>query len=221
MIIGLVLLGIVAVLLFFGVAERVFKSFGIAYWLAFVMVGLLIGCAFIPSFSIGSVKINVAGFIAPVVFASVFYFLAVRAGEGWHAIVATSTVAALYIATELLIGPIADGTVTALVSGFLCGASTYLVGKSKIAALAAVFAGFPIGEIGAALVSAYAYGDAMRLGTAAAFDACVLAAVTAVALFETIAAIKRTVAARARRARGEAEAANEFDADEYKRYFDE
>ena len=43
MIIGLVLCGLVAVLLFVGVAERVFKSFGVAYWLAFVMVGLLIG----------------------------------------------------------------------------------------------------------------------------------------------------------------------------------
>ena len=42
MIIGLILLGSVAVLLFFGIAERVFKSFGVAYWLAFVMVGVLI-----------------------------------------------------------------------------------------------------------------------------------------------------------------------------------
>ena len=98
MIIGLVLLGLVAVLLFFGVAERVFKSFGVAYWLAFIMVGVLIGCAFIPSFSIGAVSFNVAGFIAPLVFAAVFFFLAGRTHEGRRALGTTTGVNALFFA---------------------------------------------------------------------------------------------------------------------------
>ncbi len=222
MIIGLVLLGLVAVLLFFGVAERVFKSFGVAYWLAFVIVGLLIGCAFIPSFKIGSVVFNVAGFIAPLLFAAVFFFITWRTRETLHALATTSVVAAMFIAVQLLLGPITNDTVTVIISGFLCGAIGYLVGKTKLAALAAVFLGMPIGEVVASAVSMRVYGTPMEFGTPATFDAVILAAVFSVVLFESIAAIKRTMNAKARnKAATQAEIAEEFDPDEYKKYFDE
>lgn len=222
MIIGLVLLGSVTVLLFFGVAERVFKSFGIAYWLAFVMVGVLIGCAFIPSFALGAATVNVAGFVAPILFGAVFIYLAARARELTHALVALSTVATLYIAVKLLLSPITGDTVTVVVSGFLCGSTAYLVGKTKTAALAATFGGFPIGEIAAMTVETFAFGSPIELGSAAAFDACVLAAVFSVVLYEAIAAIKRNMNSKARRMRAEnAEVSAEFDPDEYKKYFDE
>ncbi|MDE5563112.1 MAG: hypothetical protein K2J01_06170, partial [Clostridiales bacterium] len=106
MIIGLVLLGLVAVLLFLGIAERVFKSFGVAYWLAFVMIGVLIGCAFIPTFTVGAVQFNVAGFFAPLIFSAVFFALAFRMREVRMAIIVTSITAALFISVWLLIAPI-------------------------------------------------------------------------------------------------------------------
>lgn len=222
MIIGLILLGSVTVLLFFGVAERVFKSFGVTYWLAFVMLGVLIGSAFIPSFTVGSVTFNVAGFFAPLLFSAVFFFLAVRTREHLRAIVTTSVVAALFVSIDLLVSPVASDTVTAIIIGFLCGAVAYLVGKTKLAGLAAVFLGMPIGEVISSAVGLYVYGTEMRFGTAATFDAVILAAVFAVALYEAVAAIKRTVNARARARSGvPAEAAEEFDAEEYKKYFDE
>ena len=61
----------------------------------------------------------------------------------------------------------------------------------------------------------------IALGSAAVFDAVILAAVFSVVLYETVAAIKRTMNARARRSLAEAEASEEFDPNEYKRYFDE
>ncbi len=222
MIIGLVLCGLVAVLLFFGVAERVFKSFGVAYWLAFVLVGIMIGSAFIPTFKIGAVSFNVAGFIAPLIFSAVFFALATRTHEAGRALVTTSVVAALFIAIKLLIEPIANATVTAIVVGFLCGAVGFLVGKTKLAALAAMFLGLPIGESITSAVNMYVYGTRMSFGTAATFDAVILASVFAVVLFETVSAIKRTMNARARaHAQNNAEISDEFDADEYKKYFDE
>ena len=219
MIIGLILLGSVAVLLFFGIAERVFKSFGVAYWLAFIMVGVLIGSAFIPSFRIGVVTVNAAGFIAPAAFAVVFFVIAVRTREHYRAIVAASAVAASYVAVRLLVEPIASPVVTAIVVGFLCGAIGFLVGKTKLAALASIFAGFPIGEGISTAVGAFLPSVEMRLGSAAMFDALIIAAVFSVAMFEAIAAIKRTM--NARRTAVLAETAEEFDPDEYKRYFDE
>lgn len=223
MIIGLVLCGLVAVLLFFGVAERVFKSFGVAYWLAFIMIGLLIGCAFVPSFSIGGVTFNVAGFIAPIVFAVVFFVLAVRNREISPAIITAAVVIALSLSVDLIISPLVGETVTVIIVGFLCGAVAYLVAKTKLAALAGVFTGVPIGDIIASGVSVYVYGTPMRLGSAATFDSVILAAVFAVVLFEAISAIRRTMSVRRRKrtAAQMTELAEEFDPDEYKKYFDE
>ncbi len=221
MIIGLVLLGITALLLFFGIARRVFMSFGVPYLLAFVLVGVLIGSAFIPTFFIGSVSINAAGFIAPLVFSVMFLLLAKRTREVWRAVVALSASMAVYVAVLLLIAPITSATVTVISAGFLCGAVAYLVGKTELSALAAVFAGLPLGEAVASIVSYVSLGSGIALGTAATFDSVILAAVFAVALCEAIAAIRRTMNTRARKNALEAETAEEFDPDEYKRYFDE
>ena len=54
-----------------------------------------------------------------------------------------------------------------------------------------------------------------------AFDAVILAAVTAVVIFESVSAIKRTINHRNKtKAVADAEIADEFDPDEYKKYFD-
>lgn len=218
MIIGLVLCGLVAVLLFVGVAERVFKSFGVAYWLAFVMVGLLIGSAFIPSFAIAGVEFNVAGFVAPVIFAGIFFVLCKRSHEVWRVTVAFASVAAIAVAIELLIDPIVNDVVSVIILGFLCGAMGFLVARTKLSSLAAIFAGLPIGDVIATVVGKYAYGTPLSFGSAATFDAIILAAVFSVALFEAVTAVKRTMNARAK---VNAELAEEFDPDEYKKYFDE
>lgn len=223
MIIGLVLLGLVAVLLFFGIAERVFKSFGVAYWLAFVMIGLLIGSAFVPTFAIGNVTFNVAGFIAPVVFAVVFYVLAARTHEAAHAVVASSVTVALAVSVNLVISPLVSDTVNVIIVGFLCGAVAFLVAKTKLAALAGVFSGIPIAELISSAVDMYVYDMPLRFGSAAAFDAVILSAVFSVVLFEAVSAIKRTVNIKQKRkaAARLSEQSDDFDPDEYKKYFDE
>ena len=224
MVIGLVLCGLVAVLLFFGVAERVFKSFGVAGWLAFVFIGVLIGCAFIPSFGIGAVRFNVAGFFAPLLFAAVFFFFAARTHEAMHALVTATVIVALFIAVWLLIDPVTSDVVTVIIAGFLCGAVGYLVGKTNLSALAAVFLGMPIGEVISSAVGVYAYGSTMQFGTAATFDAVILAAVFSVALNEAVSAIKRAMNNKSHNKTDmllNTEAAEEFDKDEYKKYFDE
>ncbi len=143
-------------------------------------------------------------------FASVLFFLAVRRREAWRALVSMTAALAVYVAVRLLIDPITSATVTVIVAGFLCGAVAYLTAKTELAALAAVFAALPVGDV-----------ISIALGSAAVFDAVILAAVFSVVLYETVAAIKRTMNARARRSLAEAEASEEFDPNEYKRYFDE
>lgn len=97
-----------------------------------------------------------------------------------------------------------------------------MVGKTKLAALCSVFAGIPIGGIIASAVEFRVYGTALEFGSAAVFDAVILAAVTAVAIEEAVSAIKRMNSARAKaNAAAMTEAAEEFDENEYKKYFDE
>lgn len=222
MVIGLILLGITAALLFSGLAERVFRTYGATYWLAFITVAALIGSAFIPTFNIGVVTVSVAGFIAPLVFAIIFFVFAARTHEASRAFAAMFVVIALSLGVWLLVRPITNGlaTVTVIILGFLNGAAAYLTAKTKLAALAAVFAGMPIAEVIAALIGAYALADPIGFGTGTAFDAIVLAAVFSVVLYEAVSKIKRTSRKTARQ-RAEAESASDFDPQEYKKYFDE
>lgn len=217
MIIGLVLCALVAALLFFGIAEKVFKSFGVPYWLAFIIVGVLIGCAFIPAFEFDYVVINVAGFFAPLTFAVVFFAIAVRVREGVRGATVAAVVGALFVSIRLIISPLASDGVTVTVLGLLCGAVAYLTAKSKIAAMSGIFSSIPLAETASSAVALYAYGTPVSIGSPLAFDAVILSAVIAIVLFEGIAAIKKVRVKR----RGEAETAEEFDPNEYKKYFDE
>lgn len=219
MIIGLVLLGLIVVLLFFGIAQRVFKSFGISYWLAFIVVGALIGSAFIPTFYSNGVSVCVAGFIAPVIAATAFFVLAYRSGDIWRAVVAFAATLAAYVAVWVVLPQLVGETATAVISGGLCGIVAFATSKTRASVLSATFGGMAVGDVLASVVSAYAYGGMPRVGAAATFDAIILASVLAVAAFEATAAIRRAIVIRNRAAA--CEAAEEFDPDEYKKYFDE
>ena len=218
MIIGLVLLGLVVVLLFLGIAQRVFKSFGLSYWLAFVVVGALIGSAFIPTFTANGVSVCVAGFITPIIAAAVFFVLSYRSGDLWRAVITWAAVLASYVAVWVILPRFLGGTATAAISGVLCGIVAFAVGRTRVSVLASTFGGMALGDIIASAVSVYAYGNVLRIGAAAAFDAIIIASVLAVGMFEATSAIKRAVNVRNRAL---TEVAEEFDPDEYKKYFDE
>ncbi|MCH5162837.1 MAG: hypothetical protein J1G38_05050 [Clostridiales bacterium] len=218
MIIGLVVLGCVVVLLFFGITQRVLNSFGVAYWLAFIVIGALIASAFVPSFAIYGVSVSVSGFIVPSAVAVLFFAISGRAREAGHSAVTASAVLAVYVAVELLLAPVVNATVIAVVAGISCGAIAYVVGKTELVSVAGVFTGVVTGDVVAAVVEHFSYGSAMRLGSYGSFDAIVLGAVFSVILFEAVAAVKRRLNAKRSVM---AETAEEFDPDEYKKYFDE
>ncbi len=219
MIVGLILLGLVAALMFFGVCGRVFKNCGMPYPLAFGIVGLLIGGAFIPAIEAGDAKIGAAGFIIPLAISAVLIYLASRRRELWRSIVTAVTVTAVYTSVELLLDLIAPGAVTVTVQGLLCGFVAYIVGKTELAALNGVFLGVPLGQVATGVTGVFAYGESMSLGGGDAFNVAVIAAVLSVVLYEIVYAVKHRV--HARRRREALEASEELDPDEYKKYFDE
>lgn len=219
MLTGLILLGIVAALMFFGLAGRVYKNCGMPYPLAFAIVGLLIGGAFIPAIRAGGATIGVAGFIIPLVISGVIIYLASRRRELMRSIVTAITVIAVYTSVELLFGLVASYSVTVTAQGLLCGLVAYLVGKTELAALNGVFLGVPLGEISTGVTEYFAYGHELSFGGSSAYNALVIAAIFSVVLYEIVYAVKHTVYRRRRRAA--AETSDELDPNEYKKYFDE
>ena len=218
MLVGLILLGIVAALMFFGIVGRVYKNCGMPYPLAFGVVGLLLGGAFIPAIRVNGATIGAAGFIVPLAISGVFIYLASRRRELMRSFVTAVTVTAVYTSVELLLGLIASDAVTVTVQGLLCGFVAYLVGKTELAALNGVFLGVPLGEIATGVTGYFAYGQAISFGGASAYNTLVIAAIFSVVLYEIVYTVKHTVYTKRRAA---TEASEEFDPNEYKKYFDE
>lgn len=211
-------MGCVVVLLFFGIAQRVFKSFGVAYPFAFLIVGALVASAFVPSFSAFGIRVSVSGFVAPLLLSVLFFALSAKTREGAHAAVSACAVFAVYVAIRLLLSPVSNAATVSVCGGLLCAATAYFVGKTKLAAVAGVFGGIPFGVAVSAAVEKISYGADIVLGSPSVFDATVIAAVFAVVLCEVVAAVRKNVNGKRAAA---AEAAEEFDPDEYKKYFDE
>ncbi|MCH5351787.1 MAG: hypothetical protein J1F39_07460 [Clostridiales bacterium] len=219
MLVGLIILGIVAALMFFGVMGRVYKNCGMPFPLAFAVVGLLIGGAFIPAVRTSGATVGAAGFIVPLAVSAVFIYLASRRRELIRSFVATVTAAAVYTSVELLLVLVANDSVIVIVQGLLCGFVAYLVGKTELAALCGVFIGVPLGEVAVGVTNRFAYGEQFGIGGASAFNALIIAAVLSVVLYEVVYAVK--YAANKKRRKLATEAAEEIDPNEYKKYFDE
>ena len=198
MTIGLILLSVLAILVFFGATERLFRRMGIANWLAFILVLALVAGAVVPQITIGQAfAMNVGGFIVPLVFAVALAVLIGWNAELFRAGVATLAVASAAVAARMLILPVSAGmTVTAsVIVGFVGGAVAFIIAKTRLATLAAALGGIVIGDVVTSVIYRYFVdGSAVALGTRGVFDSLVIAAVFGVLLVEVIASIRKNSA---------------------------
>lgn len=198
MIIGLIILGILAVLVFFGATERFFRKMGIANWLAFILVLALVAGAVVPEIGIGGAfTMNIGGFIVPVVLTVALAVLIGWNQELFRCGVATLAVASAAIAARMLIMPVSAGlTVTAsVIVGFVGGAVAYIIARTRLATIAASLGGIVLGDIVTSLVYRYFVdGSAVALGTRGVFDSLVIAAVFAILLVEVVGTIRKSAA---------------------------
>lgn len=197
MTIGLILLAIVAILIFFGVAERFFRKIGVPGWVAFLLVLALSLGAIFPSIRIGSVfSMNVGGFLIPLVAITVFMIMMGFKREMLRTMFAAIAVASVAVATRMLIPSNSTGMVvtSSVIIGFLGGAVAYLIGMSRLATLAAAMSGIVIGDVITSLVYYFAIdGSPIALGSRGVFDSLIIASVFGVVLVEAIAGMKRAM----------------------------
>ena len=104
MTIGIATLAVVAVLLFFGAAERFFDRAGLTSWLAFLLTLALIVGAVLPDITSAALIITPGGSIMPLVVSGVLVAVAVRKGEGARTLLAAIVVTMSTVAFRLIIG---------------------------------------------------------------------------------------------------------------------
>ena len=200
MTIGLVILGIIAVLIFFGVTEKFFRKIGMSNPLAFLLVLALVAGAVAPNIRIGSAfEMNVSGFLIPIVLVVIFSVMIGLNSDLTRAYLAMIAVAGVAVATGMLINvtTLAGQITASVIMGFVGGAVAYLIAMTRLSTLIASIGGIVIGDIIVSLLNYYVVPtvavSSVSLGTQGTFDAIILAAVFGIIMVEAVAAMKRTV----------------------------
>ena len=192
---GIVILGIVAVLLFFGAAERYFDRLGITSWLTFLIVLALIIGAVVPEVRTDSFVMTVGGFAVPAVAFVLIFVLAVRGGGSvLRILLALASETALVVAFRMMTGAESEGAVTVffLLSGFIGGSVCCAVAGTRAGSIAAVLGGCIAGDAVSMAVLRGAYGQTVyTLGGYGIFNAMIIGCASALVFAEITGAVRR------------------------------
>ncbi len=221
-------MGVVAVAVFFGAAERFFRRIGIPNWSAFLLVLALVAGAVVPEITAGGFSMNLGGFAVPAVIAVICAFMIGWDGELFRGGIAVLAAASVYVATRMLIMPdSAAMTVTAsAVGGFLVGAVSYLISGSRLGTAMAATGGTVIGDLAVSVIYRFFIdGSGVSLGTRGAFDSMVIALVFGLLLYEIIGGIRGAYKTDGAFEAGEelfpAKESRDFDEENFEDWFDD
>ncbi|MEF9894609.1 MAG: DUF1614 domain-containing protein [Clostridia bacterium] len=198
--VGLILLIVVAVLILFGVAQRVLDKLRLSDTMALVFVALIFVGGLIGDIPIGSrFTINLGGAVVPI---ALCVYLLIKAGtpkEFWRAIIATlvtgGAVWALghYLPNE----PEAMPFDINYLYGLAAGVIAYVCGRSRRSAFVAGVMGVTLADVGQAVLNwSQGIDQTLQLGGAGAVDVIVIAGLTAVLLAELIGEVIERMARR-------------------------
>lgn len=222
--IGLILLGIVLVLMLFGVTQRLFDKLKISTLWAVILVIAVGAGYFIPNIRVTNVfSFNIGGFLIPFIICLYMLFAMGWTSDMLRAWVSTIITAGVVL---LLYWVLPTNTVTmqivaAVVVGLVAGALSYLIGRSRRGAFFSSVMGIYIGETIRFLINYYGRGidTTLGLGVGAMFDTIVIAALSAFLLAIAIGEIRERMITEARgRRRYSYEAGEFYEQDRYRGY---
>ena len=193
---GIIILGIVAVLLFFGVAERYFDRLGMTSWLTFLIVLALIIGAVMPEVRTGNFVMTIGGFAVPAVVFVLLTVFAAREGNILRTLLALTAQAAVCVALRAVIGTDETGAVTAffLLAGFIGGSISYAIAGTRLGAAAAIFGGGIIGDIiSMGLIRSMNGQGVFTMGGYGIFNAMIIGCATALIFAEIVYAVRRSI----------------------------
>lgn len=186
--VGVILLLLIAILIYFGLLQRVLDRMHLTDSMAMIFIVLMVVGSFLPNISIGNrISINIGGGVIPIILAVYLIITSDTNQEKLRAILASLiTGVAIYIAGKLL--PAEPGTMfidPIIAFAVLAGIIAYIFGRSRRGAFIAGILGIVISDIISAL-GIFARPVGTTLGGAGILDAAVISGVIAVGLCEIV-----------------------------------
>lgn len=187
--VGMIVLTVVAVLVFFGVAQRVLDKLYLSDRAALVLIALMFFGTLIPNIVLGSVSLSVGGALIPL---GVCVYLLVRAGtakERIRAIIGSLVTAGIIYALSVFLP---DEPETIVIDpmylyGIVGGVVAYILGRSRRGAFICGVLGVMLADIAVAVVNwSGGIQQQLVLGGAGIFDAMVISGILGVILAEFI-----------------------------------
>lgn len=187
---GMVLLTVAAVLVFFGVAQRVLDKMYLTDQGALIIIGLMFFGTLIPNLTLGNVQLSVGGALIP---AGVCVYLLIRAGTGKERLRAVAgalvTGGAVFALSAYLLPsePEALPFDPMYLNGVVAGVIAYVLGRSRRGAFIAGVLGVLIADVIVGIVNAAnGLNQPLVLGGAGVFDAAMVSGLIAVVLAELV-----------------------------------
>lgn len=196
MIIGLVLLGLVAIMIFFGFTNKFFRKIGVSNWLAFIVVVALVVGVIVPNIPIGSrFAMNVGGFGLPLVLTFILMIMIGANNNLLRSAISLVAVASVCVSVKMLILPTSMGMeiLSAVIIGVVGGGVAYIIARSRVGSIAAAMGGIVLGDVVTALLYYFVTGtsSAVMLGVFGTFDAIIIATVTSIVILEVVSSMRK------------------------------
>lgn len=187
---GTIVLSVAAVLVYFGVAQRLLDRMRLNDRAALLFIGAMLIGTYLPDIPLGTrLAINVGGGLIPIGFALYLWFSADESSERWRALWATLiTTAIIYAVTAYLpVDPSSIIIEPIYLFAIVAGLTAYLLGRSRRASFIAAILAIALNDVIYAFqVSFRGQAGATSIGGAGIFDTIVFSALIAVGLAEVI-----------------------------------
>ncbi len=187
--IGMILLTAVAVLIFFGVAQRVLDKMRLSDKAALLIVAAMFFLSLVPNITIGQVQFNLGGAVVPVLVCAYLLIKAETGKEVARALIGSAlTGVAVYLLGKYMPNePENIGFDPNYIYGLAGGAIAYLFGRSRRAAFICGVLGVLLADIAVAVINwQNGISQPMILGGAGVLDAMVIAGLFGVILAELV-----------------------------------
>lgn len=195
--IGMVLLVVIALLILFGVLQRVLDRMALTDRQALACVALIFIGGWLPDISLGMVTLNIGGAIVPLAVCVYLFLNAGTSKERIRALVASVLTGAVIYVIGLYFpaDPVAMPFDPMILYGLCGGIVAWLLGRSRRSAFIAGVLGIILADAAVGVVNwSRGINQVVHLGGAGALDAIVLSGVSAVLLCELFGEIMERIA---------------------------
>lgn len=187
--VGMILLTVTAILVFFGVAQRVLDKLHLTDRAALVLIGLMFLGTLIPNVTIGQISFSIGGAVIPIGICVYLLIRADTARERIRALLGSLITAGIIYAISHFIPeePEAIRIDPMYLNGIAGGIVAYLLGRSRRGAFVCGVLGVLFADIAVAAVNwSRGIDQSLMLGGAGIFDAAVISGLIGVILAELV-----------------------------------